>query len=184
MEILQLVDQLEQTMNRGWRVPLSPSLIVNSEECLSLIDQMRIRHSQRDQGKRAHDHRAGPHHQRCAGGGPSRSLRMPSSRPSRSLAKTLSPSAHAKRPTASSHMDTPKQSVWLMKPRSTPLTCSTDWRDNLNNSLQQAENGIQAIEASQAPHEETGLEDSVEEFVPPPSLQSDELNDESEDEKR
>ncbi len=42
MEILQLVDQFEQTLNRGWRVPLSSSLIVNAEECLRLIDQMRI----------------------------------------------------------------------------------------------------------------------------------------------
>ena len=42
MEILQLVDQLEQVLNRGWRVPLTSSLVVNEEECLRLIDQMRI----------------------------------------------------------------------------------------------------------------------------------------------
>ncbi|MBI1297525.1 hypothetical protein GC175_21510 [bacterium] len=42
MEILQLVDQLEQVLNRGWRMPLTASLVVNEEECLRLIDQMRI----------------------------------------------------------------------------------------------------------------------------------------------
>jgi vacuolar-type H+-ATPase subunit H len=42
MEILQLVDQLEQALNRGWRVPFTASLVVNEEECLRLIDQMRI----------------------------------------------------------------------------------------------------------------------------------------------
>lgn len=42
MEILQLVDQLEDVLNRGWRIPFSASLIVNEEECLRLIDQMRI----------------------------------------------------------------------------------------------------------------------------------------------
>jgi vacuolar-type H+-ATPase subunit H len=42
MEILQLVDQLEQVLNRGWRVPFTASLVVNEEECLRLIDQMRI----------------------------------------------------------------------------------------------------------------------------------------------
>lgn len=42
MEILQLVDQLEQVLNQGWRVPFTSSLVVNEEECLRLIDQMRI----------------------------------------------------------------------------------------------------------------------------------------------
>ena len=42
MEILQLVDQLEQVLNRGWRVPFTASLVVNEEDCLRLIDQMRI----------------------------------------------------------------------------------------------------------------------------------------------
>lgn len=42
MEILQLVDQLEQVLNRGWRVPFTASLVINEEECLRLIDQMRI----------------------------------------------------------------------------------------------------------------------------------------------
>ncbi|HEY65334.1 MAG TPA: hypothetical protein G4O02_12270 [Caldilineae bacterium] len=42
IEILQLVDQLEAVLNRGWRVPFTSSLIVNEEECLRLIDQMRM----------------------------------------------------------------------------------------------------------------------------------------------
>ena len=42
MEILQLVDQLEQIFNRGYRLPLSDSLVVSEEECMRLIDQMRI----------------------------------------------------------------------------------------------------------------------------------------------
>lgn len=42
MEILQLVDQLEQVLNRGYRLPLSSSLVVSEEECMRLIDQMRI----------------------------------------------------------------------------------------------------------------------------------------------
>ncbi|MBI3960290.1 MAG: hypothetical protein HY328_15870 [Chloroflexi bacterium] len=42
MEILQLVDQLEQVLNRGYRLPFSASLVVSEAECLRLIDQMRI----------------------------------------------------------------------------------------------------------------------------------------------
>lgn len=42
MEILQLVDQLEQVLSRGYRLPLSGSLVVSEEECMRLIDQMRI----------------------------------------------------------------------------------------------------------------------------------------------
>ncbi|GAB4565166.1 MAG: hypothetical protein Kow0047_15480 [Anaerolineae bacterium] len=42
IEILQLVDQLEAVLNRGWRVPFTSSLLVNEEECLRLIDQMRL----------------------------------------------------------------------------------------------------------------------------------------------
>ncbi len=42
IEILQLVDQLEAVLNRGWRVPFSSSLVVNEEECLRIIDQMRM----------------------------------------------------------------------------------------------------------------------------------------------
>jgi len=42
IEILQLVDQLEAVLNRGWRVPFTSSLVVDEEECLRLIDQMRM----------------------------------------------------------------------------------------------------------------------------------------------
>ena len=42
IEILQLVDELEAVLNAGWRIPLTTSLIVNEEDCLRLIDQMRV----------------------------------------------------------------------------------------------------------------------------------------------
>ena len=42
IEILQLVDQLEAVLNRGWRIPFTTSLVVSEEECLRLIDQMRM----------------------------------------------------------------------------------------------------------------------------------------------
>ena len=42
IEILQLVDELEAVLNAGWRIPLTSSLVVNEEDCLRLIDQMRV----------------------------------------------------------------------------------------------------------------------------------------------
>ncbi len=42
MEILQLVDQLEQIFNRGYRMPIGGTLMVSEDECMRLIDQMRI----------------------------------------------------------------------------------------------------------------------------------------------
>jgi len=42
MDIMQLVDQLEDVFNEGWRVPLSSALVVNEEECLRIIDQLRV----------------------------------------------------------------------------------------------------------------------------------------------
>jgi cell division septum initiation protein DivIVA len=41
IEILQLVDQLETLLNRSWRIPFTSSLLVNEQECLRLLDQMR-----------------------------------------------------------------------------------------------------------------------------------------------
>ena len=41
IEILQLVDQLETLLNRSWRVPFTSNLLVNEQECLRLLDQMR-----------------------------------------------------------------------------------------------------------------------------------------------
>jgi len=42
MDIMQLVDQLEDVLNDGWRVPLTSALVVNEEECLRIIDQLRV----------------------------------------------------------------------------------------------------------------------------------------------
>ena len=42
MDIMQLVDQLEDVLNEGWRVPLTSALVVNEEECLRIIDQLRV----------------------------------------------------------------------------------------------------------------------------------------------
>ncbi len=42
IEILQLVDQLEALLNRSWRVPFTSSLLVHEQECLRLLDQMRM----------------------------------------------------------------------------------------------------------------------------------------------
>lgn len=42
MDILQLVDQLEDVLNQGWRVPFTSTLLVNEEACLRIIDQLRV----------------------------------------------------------------------------------------------------------------------------------------------
>lgn len=42
MDILQLVDQLEDVLNQGWRVPFTSTLMVNEEACLRIIDQLRV----------------------------------------------------------------------------------------------------------------------------------------------
>ena len=182
MEILQLVDQLEQTMNRGWRVPLSPSLIVNSEECLRLIDQMRIsipsaiKESERmitERDRIISD--AQVRAEQIIAHAEQQAIQIVSEDSITERARE-----EADRIIAHGHAE----AIRLVDEAEVyALDVLYRLRDNLNNSLQQAENGIQAIEASQAPQEETGMEDSLEEFVPPPSLQSDEMNDESEDER-
>ncbi|MCY4117713.1 MAG: hypothetical protein OXF55_12580 [Caldilineaceae bacterium] len=182
MEILQLVDQLEQTMNRGWRVPLSPSLIVNSEECLRLIDQMRIsipsaiKESERmitERDRIISD--AQVRADQIIAHAEQQAIQIVSEDSITERARE-----EADRIIAHGHAE----AIRLVDEAEVyALDVLYRLRDNLNNSLQQAENGIQAIEASQAPQEETGMEDSLEEFVPPPSLQSDEMNDESEDER-
>ena len=42
MDILQLVDRLEALINRGRHLPLTASIILNEDEILELVDQMRI----------------------------------------------------------------------------------------------------------------------------------------------
>lgn len=43
MDILHLIDQLEATINNGWHIPLTSDVIVNEEEMLRIIDEMRAR---------------------------------------------------------------------------------------------------------------------------------------------
>ena len=42
MDILQLIDRMEALINRGRHIPLTASMIVNEDELLEVIDQMRI----------------------------------------------------------------------------------------------------------------------------------------------
>jgi hypothetical protein len=42
MDILQLVDRMEALINRGKHIPLTANLVVNEDEFLEVIDQMRI----------------------------------------------------------------------------------------------------------------------------------------------
>jgi hypothetical protein len=42
MDILQLVDKLEALVNKGKHVPLTASIVVNEDEFLELVDQLRI----------------------------------------------------------------------------------------------------------------------------------------------
>lgn len=43
MDILHLIDQLEAAINNGWHIPLTSDVIVNEEEVLRIIDEMRAR---------------------------------------------------------------------------------------------------------------------------------------------
>jgi cell division septum initiation protein DivIVA len=42
IEIQHLVDRLESLLNESWRIPLTSNRIINEEEYLDIIDQMRI----------------------------------------------------------------------------------------------------------------------------------------------
>ncbi|MBC7258035.1 MAG: ATPase [Chloroflexi bacterium] len=43
MDILHLIDQLEAAINNGWHIPLTSDVIVNEEELLRIVDEMRSR---------------------------------------------------------------------------------------------------------------------------------------------
>lgn len=43
MDILHLIDQLEAAINNGWHIPLTSDVIVNEEELLRILDEMRSR---------------------------------------------------------------------------------------------------------------------------------------------
>lgn len=42
IDILHLVDRLEALLNNGWRIPLTSNVIIDEDDYLDLIDQMRI----------------------------------------------------------------------------------------------------------------------------------------------
>lgn len=42
MDILYLVDRLEELVNEGWHIPLTTNVVIDNEEFLDIIDQMRI----------------------------------------------------------------------------------------------------------------------------------------------
>lgn len=42
IDIAFLIDRLENLLNKGRRMPLSSGIVVNRDECLEIIDQMRV----------------------------------------------------------------------------------------------------------------------------------------------
>jgi hypothetical protein len=42
MDILYLVDRLEELINDGWHIPLTSNIVIDEEEFLDIVDQMRI----------------------------------------------------------------------------------------------------------------------------------------------
>jgi vacuolar-type H+-ATPase subunit H len=42
VDILYLVDRLEEMINEGWHIPLTTNVVLDEEEFLDIIDQMRI----------------------------------------------------------------------------------------------------------------------------------------------
>ena len=172
MEILQLVDQLEQTLNRGWRVPLAPSLIVNSEECLRLIDQMRISiPSAIKESERMITER-----DRIISDAQARAEQIIAHAEQQAIqvvsedAITERAREEAERIIAHGHAE----AIRLVDEAEVyALDVLYRLRDKLNNSLHQAENGIQAIEASQAPQEQPALEETESEFAFSSAIPSD-----------
>lgn len=42
MDILYLVDRLEELINDGWHIPLTSNIVIDEDEFLDIVDQMRI----------------------------------------------------------------------------------------------------------------------------------------------
>ena len=42
IDILYLVDRLEALLSKGWRVPLTSKTMIDEDEFLDIVDQMRI----------------------------------------------------------------------------------------------------------------------------------------------
>ena len=182
MEILQLVDQLEQTLNRGWRVPFSPSLMVDSEECLRLIDQMRISiPSAIKESERMITER-----DRILSDAQARAEQIVAHAEQQAIqivsedAITDRAREEAERIIAHGHAE----AIRLVDEAEVyALDVLYRLRDKLNNSLHQAENGIQAIESSQAPQEQTSLEEEDDEFEFAPAIRTDEDDEDWQEER-
>lgn len=172
MEILQLVDQLEDVLNRGWRIPLSSSLVVREEECLRLIDQMRIsvpsaiKESERMLAERDRilaD--AQTRAEQIIAHAEQQAIQIVSehyiTERSRDEAERIITHGHA-------------EAVRMVdEAEAYALDVLYRLRDQLSSSLTQAENGIQAIESSQAAPDgaaaDVGAEEAEPESAPAPS---------------
>lgn len=42
IDILDLIDQLELLVSEGWHVPLTTKVVIDEDECLNIIDQLRV----------------------------------------------------------------------------------------------------------------------------------------------
>jgi vacuolar-type H+-ATPase subunit H len=42
MDILHLVDRLEMLLNKGWRLPFTSNVVIQEDDFLDVVDQMRI----------------------------------------------------------------------------------------------------------------------------------------------
>lgn len=153
MEILQLVDQFEELLNRGWRVPFSSSLIVNAEDCLRLIDQMRIsipsaiKESERMVGERDRILRDTQlQGQEIIAHAEQQALEIVSEH-----AITDQAREEAERIIAQGHAEAIRM---VDEAEAYALDVLYRLRDEMSNSLRQAENGIKAIESSQEPANE------------------------------
>ena len=154
-------------------MPLAPSLIVNSEECLRLIDQMRIsipsaiKESERmitERDRILSDAQARA--EQIIAHAEQQAIQIVSedsiTERAREEAERIIGHGHA-------------EAIRLVDEAEVyALDVLYRLRDNLNTSLQQAENGIQAIEASQAPQEQMEPDETGPEFAPSPAFQPDE----------
>lgn len=155
MEILQLVDQLEQVLNRGWRMPLTSSLVVNEEECLRLIDQMRIsvpsaiKESERMIAER--DRILEEAHLQAE------EIIAQAEREAMEMVSehhiTQASQQEAERILERGQIEAIRM---VQDAEDYTLTVLRDLSDQLSDALRQAENGIQAIEESRAAEEEMG----------------------------
>ena len=154
-------------------MPFSPSLIVNSEECLRLIDQMRISiPSAIKESERMITER-----DRILSDAQARAEQIVAHAEQQAIqivsedAITDRAREEAERIIAHGHAE----AIRLVDEAEVyALDVLYRLRDKLNNSLHQAENGIQAIEASQAPQEQTPLEEEDDEFEFAPAIPTDE----------